>query len=231
MFFAEEESIQSEGLDIEVERKLIKDGNVTFETDDINATRATVFESIEKNKGYISSDREYKSNGKVSNTLIIRVPSKNFDSLLSEATQGVSKFDSKNIEIEDVTEEFLDIQARLKTKKELEIRYLEILKKANTVSEILEIEKQMGELRADIESTEGRLKYLESRVSFSTLTMIFYQKVSFDNAFGNKFKDGFKDGWENLIRFFVILTTIWPFILIGIGLIFGLIKWRKRKRT
>ena len=214
---------------IEIERKLIKEGRVEFETKDIPSTRKTVMASVEKYKGYITTDQEYKTAGSISNTLVIRVPAKSFDLLLSDATQGVTKFDSKNIDVKDVTEEFLDIQARLKTKKELENRYLEILKKANKVSELLEVEAQLGELRADIESIEGRLKYLESQVSLSTLTMTFYETVPNETEFGNKFKNGFQNGWNNLIWFFVFLINIWPFILLGIGVLVGVKVWIKRK--
>lgn len=228
---AEDKSIAivTEQQEIDIERKLVKEGQVEFETIDISSTRKLILQSIEKCKGYTSSDQEYKSVGRKSNTIIIRVPAKNFDQLLNDATKGVTKFDNKNIEIKDVTEEFLDIQARVKTKKELENRYLELLKKANSVTEILEVEKQIGQLRSEIESIEGRLKYLESKVSLSTLTITFYQTVPNENEFGNKFKNGFINGWDNLVWFFVFLTNIWPFILIGIGLIFGIRIWRRRK--
>jgi len=119
------------------------------------STRKQILESVDKYEGYIASDEEYKYKGGISNTIVIRVPAENFDELLADATKGVSKFDSKNITVKDVTEEFLDIQARLKTKKELENRYLELLKKAKSVPEILEVERQLGQLRADIESIEG----------------------------------------------------------------------------
>ncbi|MDD4218421.1 MAG: DUF4349 domain-containing protein [Bacteroidales bacterium] len=85
------------------------------------------------------------------------------------------------------------------------------------------------QLRSEIESIEGRLKYLESKVSLSTLTMTFYQIVPKETEFGHKLKNGFKNRWDTLIWFFVFLTNIWPFILIGIGLIFGFRMWRKRK--
>ena len=221
---AEDQSSVDETL-----RKLIKEGRVEFETENIDSTRKTTFRIVGLYQGYISSDQEYKSSGRTSNTLTIRVPAKNFDRLLSEATSGVDKFDSKEITMLDVTEEYLDIQARLNTKKELETRYLELLKQANTVTEILEIEKQAGELRSEIESIEGRLKYLENQVSFSTLTMTFYQRTSIETAFGQKFSDGFKNGWDNLVWFFVLLTNIWPFIILGVGLIIGIRVMRKNK--
>lgn len=215
---------------MELQRKLIKEGQVEYETDQIDVTRQTVFAAVEKHKGYISSDNEFKSPGRISNTLVIRVPADNFDNLLREATAGVKKFDAREVNVKDVTEEFLDIQARLKTKKELEARFLELLKKANTVTEVLEIEKQIAALRSDIESVEGRLKYLENQVSLSTLTMTFYESTPVYTEFSKEFKEGFRNGWDNLIWFFVLLTNIWPFILLGLLLLIGLSAYRKQKR-
>jgi hypothetical protein len=213
-----------------VERKLIKEGRVEFKTDNLYTTRKTIFEAVNKYKGYVSSDQEFTSPGRKSNTVIIRVPADNFDNLLGDAIQGVEKFESKEINVKDVTEEFLDIQARLKTKKELELRYIDLLKQAKNVTEILEIEKHIGLLRSEIESIEGRLKYLQDRVSFSTLTMTFYETIPEETEFGQKFKNGFRNGWDNVIWFFVVLTHIWPFILIGSGLVIGIRIYRKRKK-
>ena len=215
---------------IDIERKLIKEGFVDFETEDINATRQKIIEIVKKYHAYISSDKEYKSNDEIRNTIVIRVPAKDFDALLNEATKNVAKFDQKNIDIKDATEQFIDIRARLKTKKELEKRYLELLKKAKNVPEILEVEKQLGQLRSDIEAVEGKLKYLNNKVSLSTLNITFYQKIPHETKFGKAFKKGLINGWHNLIWFFVFLVNIWPFLLIGIVLLFGIRRWKKRKR-
>ena len=222
-----EEEVNSKPI---VERKLIKEGFVEFESQSIGDSRKKILAAVEKHKAYVSSDEEYKSSGRVSNTLVIRMPAEKFDAFLADATQGVDKFERKEIRVKDVTEEFLDIQARLKTKKELEQRYLELLKQAKTVSEILEIETQAGQLRTEIESIEGRLKYLQNKVSFSTLTIDFYQSIPNENQFGQKFKNGLSNGWDNLIWFFVVLTNIWPFVLIGIGIIFAVRRIRKRRK-
>jgi len=214
----------------DIQRKLIKTGDIEFESENILDTRKTIFKAIEKFKGYSSSDNEYKNSYKISNTLIIRVPTKSFDDLLNEITNGVTKFDRKEIQIKDVTAEFLDIEARLKNKKELENRYLEILKKANSVTEILEVEKQIGNLRSDIESIEGRLKFLNNQVSFSTLNVEIYETISKQTEFGKKFKNGFQNGWKNLILFFVFLVNIWPFIIIIIGIVILIKVWRKKRK-
>jgi len=216
---------------IQIERKLIKDGNISFETDNLETTKNTITTAVKKYKAYIASDQEYRSAGSISNTIIIRVPKNNFDNLLADITKGITEFDGKEIKVKDVTEEFLDVSARLKTKKELEIRYLEILKKANTVKEILEVERELEQLRSDIESIEGRLKYLENKTSLATLTITYYQSISNQTQFGNKFKEGFKNGSDNLIWFFVFLVNIWPFLVILLIIAFILKKWRKRRRV
>lgn len=212
-----------------IARKLIKEGNVGFETKDRMATRKLIIESVAKYKGYVSSDQEYKSNGSISHTIMVRVPAGDFDDLLKEATKGITKLDSKNVTVKDVTEEFLDVQARLKTKKELENRYLEIIKEATNVTELLEVERQLGQLRSDIESIEGRLAYLESQVSLATLTFTFYETIPNTTQFGEKFNNGFKNGWDNLIWFFVGLVNVWPFLILIFGAALGLV-WRKRRK-
>lgn len=212
----------------EISRKLIKEGWVEFETKSIESTGQKLLALVEQYNGYVASDNVYKSTGRTTNTVTIRIPSESFDQVLEASIQDVKKIDNKQINVRDVTEEFVDIEARLKTKRALEMRYSELLQQAKSVSEILEIESELGSLRADIESIEGRLKYLQNQVSFSTLHLTFYETYASDIAFNRKFKEGFQNGWDNLFYFFVFLTNIWPFIVLGILLIFG-IRWYRRK--
>lgn len=221
---------KSETKDTKISRKLIKKGELKFHTSDINKTRETIFNAVQTHKAYISSDQEFNSDYSNRNTLIIRVPSKNFDIFVNDASTGVEKFDKKEIQLLDVTEDYLDSEARVKTKKELEQRYIEILEKANTIAEILEIEKEIGKLRAEIESAEGRLKYLQDQISFSTVSITFYESKESETAFGRKFKDAFSLGSENFVLFFVGLTQIWPFALLLLAGIFWLRFYRRRKR-
>lgn len=213
-----------------VAKKLIKNGTVAFETSDLIETRKLIYKAVEQFNGYVASDTEYKNSDQVNNSLNIRIPAAHFDTFLNEITLGVTKFDRKEIVVNDVTTEFLDIQARLTTKKELEQRYLQILQKATTVSDILEVEKQLGELRSAIESVEGQLTYLENQVSFSTLQVQIYQTTPKQNEFGKQFKSGFKNGWDYFIEFLVFLVTIWPFIFIILGLLLVIKAYRKRKQ-
>ena len=133
-------------------------------------------------------------------------------------------------QVEDVTEEYVDISARLRTKTDLKERYTQLLSRANTVTEMLEIEKQIGELQAEIESIEGRMKYLSQQVKYSTLDLNYYERITISNRFGQSFVNGFKNGWNNLVWFLVGLVNIWPFIFIFGIIIAWLIWWRRKRR-
>lgn len=223
--YREEENVEVK------ERKLIKEGNVSFETDDLKATRDHIFKTVKEYKGYVSSDNEHKYRKKISQTLTVRVPASKFDDFLKAATKGVGTFDNRSVDVRDVTEEYVDVEARLKAKKQLEARYLELLKEAKNVTEMLEVEREIGKLRSEIESIEGRFNYLKNRVGFSTVNITFYEKTAGGNKYSSKFSDAFRNGWEGLIFFFIGLVNAWPFlIMLGVGLYF-LRKWWKRKHA
>lgn len=199
-----------------IERKIIKEGEITFETSNSTETKEIISKSVAEFKGYISKDNVFDYKDKVEYRITIRVPADKFELLLDRISKNAKKLDSKNINALDVTEEFIDVEARIKTKKELENRYKELLKQANKIEEILNIEKEIGNLRTEIESIEGRLKYLKDKVSFSTLTVVFYERTSSSFGFNSKFGQAIQNGWTNLLWFFVVLTNLWTFVLIGL---------------
>ncbi len=200
-----------------VDRKLIKNGFIEFTTSDLGVSKKQILEAVTRYNAYINSDQESKTEDVVSNSLVIRVPALNFDNLLADATKGVDAFDSRQISTTDVTEEYIDVIARIKTKTELESRYFELLKQAKTVTEMLEIEKQLSEVRTEIESNQGRLKYLESQVTFSTLTITMKKYSLGSSAFGTKLWAGLVNGWDYLILFLLGLVNIWPFLILSGG--------------
>lgn len=212
------------------DRKIIREGSLNFQVDNLQETRNWLEKAIQDNQGYISAESANNYETRVEHSVTVRIPSNNFDRFLFEVQQKASRIEFKNISANDVTAEFIDVSARLKTKKELEERYRGLLARANNVEEILAIEKQIGDLRSEIESIEGRLKYLQDRTSMSTLTLTYYTSMSRVVSFGEKFKNGFVNGWQNLIWFFVGLVNIWPFVLLTVLFILLIRRWRQRMR-
>ncbi|MFK7948521.1 MAG: DUF4349 domain-containing protein [Saprospiraceae bacterium] len=216
-----------------VERKLIKNGRIGFQTDDLGKTHQQILLLTKKYKAYIASDETIKYHNQTTHNITVRIPANEFDNFLSEIGEGVKEFDYKEINTEDVTAEYLDVEARIKTKKELENRYLEILQKASTVTDMLEVERQLGAVRSEIESMEGRLKYLKNQVSFSTLNISFYKEVPYEgDSFVDRLGEGLGEGWQGLLMFIVDLTYIWPFLII-FGIVILLLRrfWKNRKKN
>lgn len=205
---------------IPIERKLIKEGNIRFETNNVDETKNLITQSVTKLSGYVSSDRIAKYGENIEHQLTVRVPSANFDQMVNSLSPGIKKLEDKSINVVDVTEEFIDVEARITTKKELEKRYQELLKQAKTVQDVLNIEKESTTLRSDIEALEGRLKYLKDQVSFSTLRLTYFERKASPYSSANKFTDAIKNGWDNLLSFIFALINIWPFIIIGILVVY-----------
>lgn len=209
---------------------LIKRGNLAFQVNDVEKKHQEILQLVERMKGYVANDQSYVSGDQKTYNTQVRLPKENYDLFVAEVSKGISHFDNQQVTVEDVTEEYVDISARLKTKSDLKERYTQLLSRANTVTEMLEIEKQIGELQAEIESIEGRMKYLSQQVKYSTLDLNYYERITISNRFGQSFVNGFKNGWNNLVWFLVGLVNIWPFIFIFGIIIAWLIWWRRKRR-
>ena len=218
-----------------VEQKIIKNGNIKFETNDLGETYNQMITAVKKHKAIIQNDTEGKEYGSIFRRITVRVPSKNFDLFLSDISKGVSYFDNKEISSQDVTEEYIDTDARLKAKKILEARYLELLKKANKVSEMLEIEAQLSAIREEIEAKEGQLRYMQNRVSMSTINIEFYKTVAIEEgitvSYGSKIWNAITSGFNSISSFFIELLSIWPFLIILAVVIYYIRKRFKKKRN
>jgi hypothetical protein len=143
-----------------IAQKIVKNASLTFETQDIDAEHKIILQLTQQYKGIVQTDNSGINHSRLFRNLTIKVPSENFQSVIDKIGDGVAYFDRREITRRDVTEEFVDIEARLKAKKELEKRYLELLKKAQNVKDVLEIERGLSSIREEIEARQGRLQYL-----------------------------------------------------------------------
>jgi hypothetical protein len=222
-------STQVAPVDLATQRKLIRNAYLSFKTDSLEAQQRKIKFAVKQFGAYIENEEEFVTMDRRSITTLVRVPEANFDLFLEAATQGVDGFDSKSIQVQDVTEEYVDVEARIKTKKELKDRFIGLLSKANSIGEIMEIEHQIGNLQAEIESYEGRLKYLKSNISYSNVSLTYYQEIPVPMEYDNAFISALSNGWTGLVWFFVGLLTVWPLWVI-LGILFYLLRLNFRKR-
>ena len=210
------------------DRMLIKTGNIRIETDNIEDSSKFIKSLLTKYKGYINSEERTSNYSDLESSFSFRIPSQNFDNFVNTIDEHFEKVENKTITSSDVTDEFIDIKARLKTKKQVEERYSALLSKAKNIKEILEIEREIGDLRGEIESMEGRMKYLQNQVSFSTLNITLVKYSTKNSKPQNRFVKAFLNGWDGFVSFMIGLVYLWPFLLF-IPFIYFIIKWLRRK--
>ena len=130
---------------------------------------------------------------------------------------------------QDVTEEFIDLEARIKTQKALENQFLEIMKQAHKVEDALQVQRQIAEVRTEIEKLEGRKRFLENRASLSTITINLQPPTAIAvnaSGFGRKIRQAVADSIEVasaivlfLIQFVIVMVPIFIMIILPLWLI------------
>lgn len=205
-------------------KKIIKDGRLEIETQSIVSVKTRIDSLIRKYDGYYASEDLNNWDNGTALTLNIRIPSENFEALIAGIEQGEGELVQKRIHARDVTDQFIDLETRLKNKRSYLERYRDLLKKAQSIKEILEVEEHIRTLEEEIESTEGKLKYLADQVAYSSLEIFLTQDQPFSYIpkkrppFAERIKQAVSGGWTGLIDFLLFLISVWPIWIVLAGL-------------
>ncbi len=221
-------------VETKIPTQIIKNADVRMQVDKLDKSYIKIKTLLAKHSAYFGNDNRSQSDYEITQDMLIRVPSAQFDSLLDELMGEAIYINNKNISAEDVTGQFVDIEARLKTKKEVELRYLTLLKEAKKVSDILEVENNLRTIREEIEAQEGRLKLLRDQVSYSTIHLSAYQTLEFkakpSTSFFSQVAESLSNGWIGLRGVVIGLISIWPLYIIIAFVFWSIKKWRSRKK-
>jgi hypothetical protein len=158
-------------------RKLIRNATVELEivSFDNAVQKITVFANEEN--GYVTTtDSEKQANGKLRGQVVVKVLPENLDRFLQKL-RGLGELKNQTLGTEDVTKAYFDTDARLKNAHVMEQRLIDMLKaKTGKVSDLLQVEKELGRVREEIEKMQGELKYWDSQVQFATVTISLAEK-------------------------------------------------------
>lgn len=218
----------------QVEPKLIKTADVGMEVEDYAEARQEVSRVAEQHEAYVAAEQERRGPNRIDNTLMLRVPSAQFDALLDGLVEIAEHVDYRTVNVRDVTEEFVDVSARLRARHAVEARYLDLLNQAQTVEDLLRVERSLQTVREEIESAEGRLNYLNDRISFSTVNVNLYE-IAEDGVlasapgFFGKAADAFANGWDGVVIFVLMLINLWPALLLAALAVLALRAYRQRR--
>jgi hypothetical protein len=218
------------------DRKIIRNANLTMEVDSTSDMQHKVTSIAESHGGFVvTSEAKQRENADPAKRtldikLVVRVPAEQFGSALDTIRGLANTLKEENVTGNDVTEEFIDLEARIRTQKALELQFLDIMKQARKVEDALEVQRQIAEVRTDIEKLEGRKRFLENRSSLSTITVNLetpHQTVVSTSSFGRSVRESVSDGVDFgsglllfLIRFVIVMVPVTIFLLLPLGLVF-----------
>jgi prepilin-type processing-associated H-X9-DG protein len=158
-------------------RKIIRQGEMSFEVDSFDSTVMNIGKIVAEEGGFVSTtDSDKLANGKVQGTVVLRVPPQNLDTLVLKL-RGIGDLKSQKISAEDITKQYTDLESELRAAQAMQDRLLDIIKDGKgAVKDLLEAEKQLGVWREKIEQVEGEIRYDNNLISLSTLSVSLIER-------------------------------------------------------
>jgi len=209
----------------EWDKKIIKTANLNIEVKDYNSYNTSFRDKLKQFGGYIAQEEQAQSDYKIENILTIKIPVDQFDDAVNSISAGVKEVNEKKITSEDVTTEVIDTRSRLEAKKQVRLRYLDLLKQAKNMEEILNVQSEINGIQEQIEAAAGRMEYLQHSSSFSTIHLTYYQvlngaAINADKpSFSTRIAGAFRFGWNWMGELSVAIVSIWPLLLAALGII------------
>ena len=232
--------------EVSTDQKLIKRVNMDAETEDLEALLPQLLTEISALGGYVESQEIFNGSSYASYRhrnarLTIRVPAENLNGLVQQV-KGASNVVSYNESVEDVTLAYVDMETRILVLETERDRLLELMEQAETMSDLLEIEARLTEVRSALESINSQLKVLQNQVSYATIELYINQVKAYTEVeeqtvwqrIGSGFKKNLQNIGEDLVDFFVWAITYSPQLILWAGIFAVVIivirrSFRKRK--
>ena len=211
-------------------RKLIKDVNMSVETENMDTLIAKVNERVNAYNGYIESSYVYNGSGSYksrSASIRARVPAQHLDAFLSNIGE-VSNVTSQNLSVTDVTLQYVDVEAKRESLKTQQQRLLAFMEEAETVEDIIALEDRLSEIRYELDSAERQIRSYDNQVNYSTISLDVTEVVKYtpvkEPTRWEKLTEGFVESVysvvEGILDFLVGFVIAIPYLLIWALVIF-----------
>jgi hypothetical protein len=217
------------------ERMIVRSGDMSLVVDDVTQAMQAITQLAAGHNGYVVSSSVYGEEEGMRGWISIRIPDEKFDQTLADIRGLAIRVEEESTNSQDVTEEYIDLEARLANAEATEQEFLALLDKAEDVDDILEIYDSISRVRQEIEQIKGRMQYLERTSSMSLISVSLRPEFSAQSTVpaGWNALEIFKSAARGLVITGQVLGTIaiWLLIFIPIwGTILGIILWRRHKR-
>ncbi|MGI9470150.1 MAG: DUF4349 domain-containing protein [Rubripirellula sp.] len=235
---AEAEEVTTQTNSATVNRRIIYNTQVGLVVEDYRQFESQLPALVQKLGGFVaSSDTDRRYNDRQSGSWVVRIPVPVYAEFLS-GVDALGFAESRSENAQDVTEEYIDIEARITNKRKLESRIVTMLEeRTGKLSDVLDIERELARVREEIERMEGRLRFLQDRTHLATITIQCREQKEYVPAKAPTFASRVGASWSGSIRSLqmtgqniaLALTAAIPWIVI-VGLpIWSMWKLTKRR--
>jgi hypothetical protein len=202
-----------------IETKIIKTADMTLEVKDVTGTAESLKSLAAAQGGYLSSTNIRKNyNNQLTGTVIIRVPQASFDAAIA-AVKALGTVKSISTSGEDVTEQYVDLQAQKTSYTNQLAQYNAIMKQSTKVEDIIKVQEQIDRVQTELDRLNGRLSYLNSRIDLSTITVYLQEPEPVGGQAGHDFVATINEGISGLLgmidALIILVFTLLPLIVIG----------------
>jgi len=217
------------------ERMIVRTGEMSLVVEEVTQASEEIAQLAVSLGGYVVSSSIWGEDEEKRGWISIRVPDGKFEMALAELRDLAVRVESERTYSEDVTEEYIDLESRLKNAEATEQQYLALLEKAEDVEDILRIYDYLSRVRQEIEQIKGRMQYLERTSSMSLISVDLEPETTAQPLVrvGWSALEVLKSAARGIVIFgqWLGIVAIWLLIFIPIwGTILGVILWRRRKR-
>ena len=242
------DAVKAETTAEAADRKIIRNADITIEVASTSEAQHRVTSIAEAYGGFVVTS-EAKQRESVDPAqratdfkLVVRVPANQFGVALDEIKKLATNVPEEKATGQDVTEEFIDLEARIKTQKALEAQFLGIMRQAYKVEDALEVQRQIAEVRTEIERLEGRKRFIENRSSLATITVNIQAPkpvlVTTTTGFGHNLREAISESVEMasglllfFVRFLIVMLPVFLFVGLPLTLLLRFVMRRaKRER-
>lgn len=220
-------------------RRIIYEAEINLVVKDVSVVESQIAALLKEHQGYVAESAIDRTQGEeLSGRWRVRIPVERFDTFL-DAVAKLGVAESRKQTAQDVTEEFVDLEAQISNKKKLEERIVELVNnQSGEIKDVIEVERELGRVRGEIEQMEGRLRYLTNRAELTTVSIFAREVDDYVPPQAPSFSNRVQLAWTNSLeslqdfgqRAVLALVYAFPWIIVlSVVLVPGL--WYVRKRN
>jgi hypothetical protein len=229
----EEQWFRSTAAADPAERLILRTGQASIEVDSLEPAMAELRRVARRVGGFVADASVQSGRNQLRQaTLELKVPSTRFDEL-TEGLEPIGRLEFVNVSAEDVSEEFVDLTARVANARRLEERLIELLRtRTGKLQDVLSVERELARVREEIERLEGRLRYLKASAQLSTLSVSLHEPLPIVASQGaGPIAEAFRAAWRNFVGVLTATIASLGYVVPVLGFGWGVLaagkKWRK----